>query len=154
MHALGQIIEELEIMQIVFARERWKTRRRDVTERDLKVEMRWGEALEHMSERDRLCDGIDRIPAFKKMSCELCAQPCTQGEWKHRLHVVRNSRSGSERKWQLFMDWIGNTYVIKLGAMEKNQKHSISWPDLRLFLWKIYIWKCNVCLNKWQNKSI
>lgn len=61
--------------------------------------------MEHMSERDRLCDGIDRIPAFKKMSCELCTQPCTQGEWKRRLHEVQNSWSGSERKSDSYL-WI------------------------------------------------
>lgn len=119
MNALGQIIEELEIMQIVFVRKRWKTRRRrrrDLTEGDLKVELRWGDALKHVSEHDCLCDGIGRIPAFKKKSCERSRSlRCTQSGGVD--HMYCNIWSGSERKgtviFEVHLKWIPKLSVIK-----------------------------------------
>lgn len=76
-----------------------KTRwRRDVTEGDLKVELRRGEALKHVSEHDCLCDGAGRIPAFKKKkSCERSRLlRRTRSGWVGCVYC--NSWSGSERK--------------------------------------------------------
>lgn len=67
-----------------------------MTEGDLKVELRRGESLKHVSEHDCLCDGTGRIPAFKKKkSCERFTLATMHTERMGSLHVLQQ------------LEWIG-----------------------------------------------